>query len=186
MTRIILHGGYGDHWDGVADDQPLFHKLIAAAEQTDKRILISTLAYNSPADFGYADAMVERFHAINPAIIVTMASPDNFRDLLPQYQVLFVQGGNSERHCAAMAGITKDELLTNKTLIAGSSSGGMLLCKWGYSRSIGAFEGKGIVDLALMPHANSWPVEEFLPDLRRVATGPVLLLDELEMVELSV
>ncbi|HEY1097226.1 MAG TPA: hypothetical protein VGF14_08305, partial [Alphaproteobacteria bacterium] len=124
--RVILHGGYTGIWDGAGEDTVLFQKLIDAAEQADKRVMISFLAYEKPTDWPHLDQLKETFQKLNPDIQLVIAGRDNFRDLLPHHQVLFLQGGNSRAHETALADITKEEITHNKIFLAGSSSGAML------------------------------------------------------------
>ena len=186
MTRVILHGGYGGLWDNAGKDMALFQILADAAAQADNRLLISFLAHEKPSDFPHLDQLLATFRIINPDVQVTIAGQDNFRELLPQFKVLFLQGGTSRRQHQALKGYSKEDLMENKTLIARSSSGSMMLCKYGYSRSSnGVLEGKGVVDYAVMPHANAWAVEEFLSELQAVTTCEILLLDEMQIIELK-
>jgi hypothetical protein len=187
MTQIILHGGYRGDWEGSGQDMPLFAKLVAAAEQADGRVLVSFLAQETPTDFPHLQALKDSFKQLNPSIELVIAGTNNFLAELPKHQVLFVQGGNSGRQQARLAHISKAQLLQNKTVIAGSSSGAMALCQYGFSRSSGGvFCGKGMVDVALMPHAGVWPVADFLPQLQAATTLPILLLPETHMAEFVV
>lgn len=186
MTKIILHGGYRGNWDNAGEDVALFQKLVNAAVASDHKIMISYLAYETPSDFIYLDKTLETFHALSPAVKITIAGRNNFRELLPQHHVLFLQGGNSQMQSEALLQVSKEELLEGKTLLAGSSSGAMQLCRYGYSRSSnGVIHGKGIVDLALMPHADVWPVADYVPELRAVTDLPIVQLNEMQFIELS-
>ncbi len=187
MTRVILHGGYSGTWDGAGEDRALFQLLIDAAMQTNQRVMISVLAYETVADFPCLKETYATFQEMNPNVQLVIAGRDNFKQLLPQHRVVFLQGGHSREHHNALKDVTRNDLMHNKVLLAGSSSGGMMLCQWGYSRSgNGPLQGKGIVDLAFMPHADVWPVEDFLPKLRDVTKTSVLMLNENQMLELNV
>ena len=184
MTRVILHGGYSGTWDGAGEDRALFQKLIDAALQEDHKVMISVLAYEKLTDFPCLEETCATFQAMNPDVQLVIAGRDSFRELLPQHRVVFLQGGRSGEHYKALKDITRDDLVHNKALLVGSSSGAMMLCQRGYSRSSdGVIIGKGVVDLAVMPHADAWPVEEFLPKLRAATTASILLLNENQMIE---
>ena len=187
MTQIILHGGYRGIWENAGCDLPLFEKLAQAARNADNKLMISFCAHKTPEDFPHLDELRATFAEIASDIELVIAGRANFRELLPQYQVLFLQGGTSGAHFEFMADISKEEIARNKKTLAGSSSGGMLLCNYGYSRSSGGpVKGKGIVDLALMPHADVWNVDDFIPRLREVTKSSLLLLDEMQIVELNI
>jgi len=184
--RIILHGGYPGYWDGAGEDTALFQTLTDAAAKADGKILITLLAHEKPTDFVQLGQMLASFHAINPEIQITIASRDNFRELLPQHQILFMQGGNSKLQQQSWAEVEKEELIKNKTLIVGSSSGAMMLCNYAHSRSSGdVIKGKGVVDFAFMPHANVWPVADFVPRLQQATTSSIILLNEMQTIELN-
>lgn len=185
--QIILHGGYGGHWDHAGEDNALFHKLIAAAEQADGKVMVSICAHKIPAEFTKLEQLKRSFHALNPRIKLSIAGRDNFHELLPQHKVLFLQGGNSAEHFNFMANTNAHDLTHGKTLMAGSSSGAMLLCRHGFSQgSNSVLTGKGIVDLALIPHANAWPATDYLPILQQATSSSILLLNEQQMLEFSV
>jgi hypothetical protein len=185
--KIILHGGYSGLWEKAGCDLPLFQKLIDAAKESDNKIMISFLAHKTPSDFPALDEMLQIFNTIAPDIQIAVADRTNFSELLPKHKVLFLQGGNSLEQHQAFTAITKENILDNKFLIAGSSSGAMMLCTYGFAgRARQVIKGKDIVNIAFMAHANSWPIEEYLPILQAETDAPVLLLNENEMVEMCI
>ncbi len=184
--RIILHGGYSGNWEQAGEDYLLFRKLVSAAEKEDGKVMVSICAYETPEAFPHLEQLKNTFHELNPAIKLTIAGRNSFKENISQHKVVFLQGGNSSAHKKFMDTIDAEEIYKGKSLIAGSSSGAMLLCKHGYSRSSnGVFAGKGIVDLALIPHANAWPIQDCLPLLQKETSSSILLLNEMQVVELQ-
>jgi hypothetical protein len=182
MVDVILHGGYNGDWQNAGHDIALFTKLIDAANQADGRVLISFLAHDTPTDFPHLDALKDTFKNLDPHIKLTIAGLHNFLTELSHHQVMFLQGGNSVKQQAALKNISKLDLAHNKKLIVGSSSGAMALCAHGYSQRAGLFQGKGILNMALIPHADVWPITQFLPLLQSATNLPILLLNEMQMI----
>lgn len=184
--RILLHGGYAGRWDNAGCDLPLFQKLIDAAQSADRRLMISFLAQEKASDFIRLDELIETFGKLAPSIELVIADRTNFHALLPHHKVVFLQGGSSQAQQKFLSGTSKEELLYNKVMLAGSSSGASMLCDHGFSGSSQPVKGVNIVNLCVMPHANSWPIEEYLPSLRAASDAPILFLKEYEIVEMDI
>lgn len=185
--RIVLHGGYSGNWDNAGQDAELFRLLINAAEQANNRLLVCFLSKENPQDFFFLGDFIKNLRAINPALHIDVAGCDNIRELLLQHQVVFIQGGSTEEHFAAWQDITADELTHDKVFLAGSSSGAMLLAQWGYGRKNNQpIKGKGIIDLAVLPHADTWAVQDYLSQIHNVTSSPVMMLKENALVEFSI
>ncbi len=184
---IVLHGGYRGLWEGAGSDLPFFEKIAKAARNTDNKLMISFLAHETPSAFPHLDELIKAFHNLCPSLEISIADRANFRSLLKDHKVLFLQGGGTTRQYEALSSISKEELIYNKTLVAGSSSGAMSLCTYGFSSSVGSVvKGKEIIDICLIPHANTRPIKDYLPQLHAVSDKPVLLLDEYAMVDFSI
>lgn len=187
MTRIILHGGYPGYWEQAGTDLPLFTRLIEAARKADNKILISFLAQETPQNFPHLDLLLATFKNMSPDTKITVAGRDTFTKELPQHRVLFMQGGNSQAQNAVIKDIDASQIKDNKDLIVGSSSGGMALCRYGYSNSgEDVLKGTGIVHANFIPHANAWPIDDYIPHIRNVCEAPIHLVDELAMHELKI
>lgn len=185
--QVLLHGGYGGFWKRAGQDTAFFQRLINAANLNDKKILISFLAQESLAEFPCLDEMLKTFNQLDSSVSVNIADRDNFKDLLPDHSVLFMQGGDSLAHQEFLRDVSAEELKQNKRLMAGSSSGSSMLCHHGFTDNGGQpIQGKGIVDIAVIPHANSWPIEEYSSKLRSVTKSPIILLEEMQFCELHV
>ncbi len=184
MTKIILHGGYISPWQGAGRDISLFSKLADEARKADGKILMSFVAEATLDKFPFIDELKETFKEIAPDVELVIADRDNFRELLPKHKVLFLQGGNTLAHKEYLDGITRDGLLENKTVLAGSSSGAGQLCNYAAtSRGDKVVKGKGIIDVSVMPHATSWSVDEYTDQFRKYTDNPIVIIKELEFVE---
>ncbi len=187
MTRIILHGGYPGYWEQAGTDIPLFTKLNDAAHKADNKILISFLAQEAPEKFPHLEQLIATFKQMSPNTHITIAGRDTFIQELPHHRVLFMQGGNSQAQNAVIKNIDGALIKDNKDLIVGSSSGGMALCRYGYSNSgADVLKGTGIVNANFIPHANAWPIDEYAPHIKAVCDAPIHLIDELAMHELEI
>lgn len=187
MTTILLHGGYGAFWEGAGNDVPFFTALADAACTADNKILISFLAQETPNDFPHLQELQNSFKQVAPQVELVIANRANFHELLPQHEVLFLQGGNSIAHHKFLEPFTSEDLKNGKKLLAGSSSGASLLCEYGFTgRANKPLKGKGIAPLCILPHANSWPKEACIHELSKVTTEPIICIDEKEFISVSI
>lgn len=186
MTRILLHGGYAGYWEGAGEDGVLFRKLVDAALASDKKILISFLAMDDLSEFPFMEEMKDSFKAISSEVEIVIATKDNFKSLIKEHKVWFLQGGNSKKHEEVLKDILKEDMLHDKVMLAGSSSGAGQLCVYaGTSQGDNVVKGKGILDFAFIPHANEKSVDDYIAKLRKVTDAPIVLLNENEMLEIE-
>ncbi len=187
MVKIILHGGYEGYWDNAGRDIALFTKLADEARKADGKVLISFLAKDSLGDFSFIDELKETFKEIASDVELVIADRNNFKELLPKHKVLFLQGGNSKSHEEYLNTISKEELLENKTVLAGSSSGAGQLCNYAAtSRGDKVVKGKGIVNNSMIGHAKTRSVEEYLHILRKHTDDDIIIINEAEFVEVTI
>ncbi len=187
MTHIILHGGYPEPWAGAGEDETLFNALIEQAKAADSNLLISFLAQNKKEDFPHLDALKNYFKSNSPSIELKLVDQNDFLDHVSDYKVLFMQGGNSLKQEAFHKTLERDQILENKTCIAGSSSGAMMIAHHGISSHEDGIvvKGHGILDFAVIPHADAWPLNQYIPIVRSYKSLPILCLDENQMVQLK-
>ncbi len=184
MTKIILHGGYLDSWKGAGNDIALFAKLADEARKADGKLLMGFVAKPTLDKFPFIEELKESFKEIAPDVELVIADRDNFRELLPKYKVVFMQGGSSKAHKEYLSDFSNEELLKNKTVLAGSSSGAGQLCNYAaVSKGSQVIDGKGIVNISMIAHAKTRPVDEYLPKLRKYTKDDVIIINESEFVE---
>ena len=187
MTTVLLHGGYGGHWGNAGEDAILFDRLVKAAREADQKILMGFLSHETLEEFPFIETLIETFQRNYSDIELIIADRTSFKEHIATCQVVFLQGGNSREHSQFIKTLEKDLIRNDKYLLAGSSSGAMVLCHCGYSGGGDmVIEGKGIVDLAVIPHANSWPVDQYIPKLKQHTSYPILLVKENEFVEIEI
>ena len=93
-----------------------------------------------------------------------------------------MQGGSALTQQELLSGYTAEQLTDGKILLGGSSGGAMMLCAYGYSGiNRRVLAGKGIVPLAVIPHANAWPIAAYTADLRKTTDLPICLVDEKQL-----
>ncbi len=185
--RIILHGGYPGYFDQAGSDDSLFAKLIDAARQVDGRILVSCLAQEDRSKLQFLGELKQSFARLDSEIEICIADRLNFESIFSDFKVWFIQGGNPTGQIDFLSSFSQEALISGKSLIAGSSSGAMALCERGYSRRLNEFlDGKAILPFSVIPHANTWPVQKGIDEFRKLSRSPLILLDEIEMVEFDV
>lgn len=182
--KIILHGGYAGHWDGAGEDVELFDLLISQARKADGKLLISFLAQDKKEDFPYLNDVKNYFSSQAPDVKLTVCDRLDFLEHLAHHQVLFMQGGNSLKQEAFHRDVLPKQITENKACIAGSSSGAMMIAHHGISSHNDGVVVKGhsLLNIAIIPHANDWPLDLYMPKVKAHKDCPILCLDENQIV----
>lgn len=183
--RILLHGG-GErgptHTEGA---EVFYHRIAEAARTASGRVLM--VHFGAPEKEEWAHHVVDLFYQVDNRIEVEMAREDRFAAQLVAHDVVFFQGGGSKDLCEKLLQLITPDALKGKALLAGTSAGAMALCAYGYSHGGACLvKGMGIVPQSVLPHADVWPVDTYIPLLQAAADMPVLLLAERTQVEMDV
>lgn len=182
--RVLLHGGYPGFFDGSLEDTQLFTKLIEGARAGNGKVLFASFGYVQPAE--YMEKMFVAMHAIDANVTCTIASKENFEQELVEHSVVNLQGGATLKWQEFLQTIDPQALVTNKTMLAGSSAGANMLCRYGFTDSVpGVLEGLGVVQTAVIPHCNAWPTDEYIPMMREVTDLPIIMVAEDSIVEVE-
>ncbi|MFZ2619818.1 MAG: Type 1 glutamine amidotransferase-like domain-containing protein [Alphaproteobacteria bacterium] len=183
MTRVLLHGGYPGFFEGATADTAMFTRLAEAAQATDGKILLHFAGYDHKPEF--IEAFEKNLHAHAPKVKRVLTQETTLPEQLAAHKVIFLQGGARLKQWELFEGVSKN-VFKQAALVAGSSAGAMLLCRYGHSSKFGVKQGVGLVEVSVIVHANARPADDYIMALQSQCAAPVLVLNELQMVEVAV
>lgn len=184
--RLLLHGGYPTGFQNAENDIALYSKFVEAAKQGRGKILYCFFAKPWPEE--RMKMLYANLAKLDNDVEHIMAERENFEAQIKNADVVFFQGGATHALKEELEKFDAVTLLREKIMVAGSSAGANNLAKIGFASADGGspVNGLGLYTLPVIPHANTWPVEEYLAKMREVTHEPVTLINEMSMIEVEV
>lgn len=144
MTKYILHGGSSNKPSSETDT---FFREMAAETKAGSVVLLNYFSRKDEEITRLAEADKGRFlaNSDNQDLVFEIATRDGFAEQIARADVLFMKGGETAKLVVAMQKYGNLEELFKDKVIAGSSAGTYVLCKYYWENDIDELgEGLGL------------------------------------------